>query len=85
MAHLRARLVPGAAAGPAPAADLESVQQPFIDHHPHLAVSRVCHSKSFLNGAVHIYNVSMNNLWSLFEKMTKDDGEGLRVIRKDDV
>ena len=27
----------------------------------------------------------MNNLWSLLKKMTKDDGEGLRVIRKDDV
>ena len=32
-----------------------------------------------------IYYVSMNNLWSLFEKMMKDDREGLRVIRKDDV
>ena len=28
-----------------------------------------------------IYYVSMNNQWSIFKKMTKDDGEGLRVIR----
>ena len=32
-----------------------------------------------------IYYVSMNNQWSLFKMMTKDDGEGLMVIRKDDV
>ena len=27
----------------------------------------------------------MNKQWSLFKKMMKDDGEGLRVLRKDDV
>ena len=32
-----------------------------------------------------IYYVSVNNQWSLFKKMTKEDREGLRVIRKDDV
>ena len=32
-----------------------------------------------------MHYVLMNNQWSLFKKMTKYDGEGLRVLRKDDV
>ena len=57
---------------------------PFPSVSLHLLLQMADKSHTPIKGQF-TYYVSMNNQWSIFKKMTKDDREGLRVIRKDDV